>query len=276
MWVFPGGRVDPADPDQRATAVRETAEETGVEVSPERLIRLTRWVTPPGLPSRFDARFFGAVAPAGTEARIASPEVAAVAWLGPAVALEAHARGELAMWQPTFVTLQQLADLEDESDIAAAFRPGDGADRAVIRPLGEGLRRVDQPWAAGIEGRVATGWVVGHREWVVVDPADPTGQTFDAIRQAAAAAGARLAGVAITDLRPEHHAGVEMFAAGLGLPVAGGIGSAVAPYPVTELDDGERLPFGDVLLVARRGVGAGPRRWPGAVSFESPGGLLGQ
>lgn len=68
--AFPGGRVDPADrrttlpgpPDLRpyiATAIRETAEETGLIVDrPERLRYLGRAVTPAGAPLRFHARFF--------------------------------------------------------------------------------------------------------------------------------------------------------------------------------------------------------------------------
>lgn len=68
--AFPGGRVDPLDrqsalsspPALRpfiATAVRETAEETGLVVRhPERLLYLGRAVTPAGWPLRFHARFF--------------------------------------------------------------------------------------------------------------------------------------------------------------------------------------------------------------------------
>ncbi|NJD27574.1 MAG: NUDIX domain-containing protein [Chloroflexi bacterium] len=276
MWVFPGGRVDATDADHRVTAVRETAEESGVAVEPDDLVPLTRWVTPPGLPSRFDARFFGAVVAPGTEARIASPEVAAVAWVQPAAALAAHARGELPMWLPTFVTLQQLDGLGDDADLPGAFGDGGSAGAPEIVALDEGLRRVEQPWAAGIEGRTSTGWIVGRREWVIVDPADPTGETAEAIARAAVAAGARLAGVAVRDLRPERHAGGEMFAAGLGLPVVGGPGAAVAPYPITELADGERVPFGDVALVGRSWATTDESgRWPGTVSFEGPEGLVG-
>src|SRR4029077_8434536 len=66
MYVFPGGGVDEADLDHAAAAVRETREETGIDVDPTTLIPLTRWVTPPGLPSRYDTRFFAAVVPPGT------------------------------------------------------------------------------------------------------------------------------------------------------------------------------------------------------------------
>jgi hypothetical protein len=115
---------------------------------------------------------------------------------------------------------------------------------------------VRQPWAGGIEGRAAVGRIVGKRRLVVVDPSDPTGETTDAILAWARERGAEVEGVAVTDLDPLHHAGVEMFAAGLGLPVVAGPGaSRLATYPVTQLRDGQLVPFGDVPLVARRATG---------------------
>lgn len=273
IYVFPGGRVDPEDVDHAATAVRETREETGIEVDPGELIALSRWVTPLGLPSRYDARFFAAFVRSGTDVRAASDEVADWRWLTPAAALEAVAEGELAMWQPTLVTLQQLAGLGDRAAVAAAFEPGteDLAD-AAFEPIDPGLVRVRQPWAAGIEGRAEPGWLIGRREWVLVNPTDPTGITADAIVAKAARAGARVVAVAITDLDPVHHAGVEMFAAGLALPVIAGPGaSRLAPYPVIELADGDDVPFGDVRLVARTGE---PLAHPESLRYAAPGWML--
>lgn len=252
IYVFPGGRVDDVDRDHTAAAVRETFEETGIEVDPADLIPLGRWVTPPGLPSRYDARFFAAFVAPGTDVQAASDEVADWRWLGPAEALEAVSQGDLAMWLPTVVTLQQLDGLTDRSAIEAAFRPGSGAPEPSFREIDVGLVRVSQPWAAGIEGRTEPGWIVGGREWVLVNPADPTGATAEVIVAMAKEAGARVVAVAITDLEPAHHAGVEIFAAGLALPVVGGVGAGrLAPYPVIELGDGQDVPFGDVPLVAR-------------------------
>lgn len=268
MYVFPGGRVDETDANHAAAAVRETYEETGIAVDPTTLIPLTRWVTPPGLPSRFDARFFAAVVPAGTEVLAASDEVEESRWLSPTDALEAVALGDLEMWQPTVVTLQQLVGLELEGEVRDAFQPGSGAGPPTLRPLDRGLTRLDQPWAAGIEGAIEPGWLVGDRDWIVVNPADPTGETPDAIFAAASAAGARVVAVAVTDLAPRHHAGVEMFAAAMALPVVAGPGAARhAPYPLIELAEGERVPYGDVPLVARHVAGGRPE----AVRYAGPG-----
>ena len=280
MYVFPGGRLDPQDVDHRAAAVRETLEETGIELDAAALIPLSRWVTPPGLPSRFDARFFAALVEPGTDVVAASDEVADWRWLRPADALAAGGAGELGMWQPTVVTLQQLDGLLDRAAVEAAFERDPGSDPASATQFeraGPGLQRVRQPWAGGIEGRHETGWLVGDREWVIVNPADPTGVTTAAMIVHAEAAGAMLAGVAITDLRPAHHAGVEMLAAGLGLPVAAGrTASGVAPYPVIELGDDQRVPFGDVPLTARTPkpeLSGGTNR-PEGLSYEGPGWVL--
>jgi 8-oxo-dGTP pyrophosphatase MutT (NUDIX family) len=273
MYVFPGGRLDPEDADHRAAAVRETLEETGIDLNPAELFPLTRWVTPPGLPSRFDARFFAALVRPGTDVVAASAEVADWRWLRPAAALAA---GELGMWQPTVVTLQQLDGLADRAAIEAAFAPDPDANAssiATFEVVDRGLQRVGQPWAGGIAGRTQVGWLVGEREWVIVNPADPTGETTAAMAARADAAGATLVAVAITDLLPAHHAGVEMLAAGLGLPVvAGRSASELAPYPVIELRDGDAVPFGDVPLTARtaRLASPGDRVRPERLDYEGP------
>jgi 8-oxo-dGTP pyrophosphatase MutT (NUDIX family) len=270
LYVFPGGRLDPEDSDHAAAAIRETFEETGIRLDRASLIPLSRWVTPPGLPSRYDARFFAAFVPPGTDVVAASGEVADWRWLRPADALEAMGEGDLAMWQPTLVTLQQLDGLADPVALEAAFHPGDDDGQPSLETVTDGLIRVDQPWAAGIEGRAESGWLVGHEEWVFVNPSDPTGLTSDVAVEAARVAGARIVAVAITDLEPAHHAGVEMFAAGLALPIVGGPGAArLAPYPVSELGEDEAVPFGDVRLVAH--LDRGPGRRPEALRFSGPG-----
>jgi 8-oxo-dGTP pyrophosphatase MutT (NUDIX family) len=280
LWVFPGGRLDPGESLEQAAA-RETREETGIEIDARALVPMTRWVTPIGLPIRFDARFFGLVVPAETEVVAPSPEVAEARWLSPTAALEGMASGELPMWQPTVVTLQQVEALHGPDDLARAF-PIDAVEPGApgIGASLDGRRHVQGDWGAGIAGRRWSGWLVGEREWVMVNPGDPTGESTLAILEAATVAGASVVGVAIADLDPARHAGVEMFAAGLGLPVAGPVGAAtLAPYPIVELAAGAPVPFGDIRLVARSASGAttaqpGTPRWSersGAIGFEGPG-----
>jgi len=81
--ALPGGRRDPGDADLLETAIRETREETGVDLVSEgvHLGRLDQ-VAPASvrLPSLVIAPFvFGA--PAGAEARVASREIDQVHWV---------------------------------------------------------------------------------------------------------------------------------------------------------------------------------------------------
>jgi 8-oxo-dGTP pyrophosphatase MutT (NUDIX family) len=115
-WVFPGGRIDAQDYDAtrdlmtaaRRAAVREAREEAGITIDADRLVRLSRWVTPEGLPKRFDTWFF--VAPAEHQAvQVDGGEIHAHQWLSPQQALTDHGAGRLDLPPPTFVTLMQLS-----------------------------------------------------------------------------------------------------------------------------------------------------------------------
>src|SRR5215510_14181103 len=90
----------------------ELAERLDLRLRTDLLKPLSRWVTPPGYPRRFDARFFAAVLPEGAaDASIASDEVVAVDWFRPSDALDAMADGRIGLWLPTSSTLQQLEHL---------------------------------------------------------------------------------------------------------------------------------------------------------------------
>lgn len=292
LHVFPGGRVEPADrmadhplgrgmsPDQafrrlagtlepsdalahHIAAVRETLEETGLRILVPDLVPLSRWVTPDALPRRFDVRFFAATVPAGSAISGGSPEVASSRWTTASAALRAAAEGSLEMLLPTLVTLEQLDGLASIDAVAAAFAPGADLDSPVVRPPDDGLAVIEQRWAGGIPGRAAQGWLVGHHDVVLVDPADPTGLTMQAVDVALAERGARLVGIALTGRRPDQRAGVELYATGRGLPVASGIGGG-APYAVEVIEPGERVPFGDVVLVGE----APDEPAPGAIRYR--------
>jgi 8-oxo-dGTP pyrophosphatase MutT (NUDIX family) len=116
-WVFPGGAVDrgegEGDAAFRAAALRELAEEAGIELTdPDALVQFSRWITPAQVKIRFDTWFFLAPAPAGAAATVDGAEVVDARWYSPAGALEASAAGELFLVFPTIKHLEQLAAFE--------------------------------------------------------------------------------------------------------------------------------------------------------------------
>ena len=68
----------------------------------------SRWVTPVGLPKRFDTLFFVARAPAGQVPTVDAGETTTLAWVQPAAALAARSRGEFQMEFATVATVQSL------------------------------------------------------------------------------------------------------------------------------------------------------------------------
>lgn len=131
-WVFPGGRIDDEDrqaagnsPDVREVArwaaVREAKEEAGVAIDTGSLHLLSRWVTPVGLPKRFDTYFFAA--PAGVDAvRVDGGEIDDHRWMLAEDALAAQAQSEIELPPPTFVTLTQLTGHRRATDALSTLR----------------------------------------------------------------------------------------------------------------------------------------------------------
>lgn len=121
-WVFPGGVVDPQDAAgldddveiteneitaARRAGVRETAEETGLQLAEPDLVRISRWVPPPESPRRYQTEFFLAAAPAG-EVVLSPQEHVDAAWLTPAEAFRRQGEGLMELVPPTWVTLHGL------------------------------------------------------------------------------------------------------------------------------------------------------------------------
>lgn len=92
-----------------------------------------RWVTPPMLARRFDARFFLAVAPADQVAVHDDYEATHSEWLSPREAIARWSRDEIKLAPPTYMSLQHLA-LFDSID--AAFADARSRRPPVIQPVG--------------------------------------------------------------------------------------------------------------------------------------------
>jgi glyoxylase-like metal-dependent hydrolase (beta-lactamase superfamily II) len=212
------------------------------------LVPLSRWVTPPGYPRRFDARFFAASMPDGAAPTFEGSEVAGHAWLRPTDALAAMADGRLVLWLPTSTTLQQLEHVRSIEEIRERLAPG-ALGTVEVEPLDDAVTRIVMPAGGGVAGQPVCAYLVGRRRFVLVDPGDPTGPGLERALALAADRGGAIEAIALTHVDPDHAAGTEAIAERLGVQVLTGPGGGrPLPYRVLEAGDLTMLDAGDLAL----------------------------
>ncbi len=149
IWAFPGGAVEDVDTSVertgfddrwRAAGLRETAEEVGIFLTdppdahpacppggdvlqaleqsgarfdPSRLRYLSSWITPVGVPRRFDARFYVATVDPHVEGTLHTDELVAMEWVEPSEILRRVRSEEWAMIFPTVWHVEILAEADD-------------------------------------------------------------------------------------------------------------------------------------------------------------------
>jgi 8-oxo-dGTP pyrophosphatase MutT (NUDIX family) len=165
-WVFPGGVVEPGDyglgdgteiATMRIAAARELFEESGIwlgtplagsdakrrklladeitfasliDESPldfEKLVWTSRWITPIGVPKRFDTYFFLAVVDRDAVASVENVEAVEAIWISPAEAIE-----KLQIVFPTQKNLEALAGFTSAEELLASRR---GVEVPATRPV---------------------------------------------------------------------------------------------------------------------------------------------
>jgi 8-oxo-dGTP pyrophosphatase MutT (NUDIX family) len=151
FWVFPGGGVEAGDgaveeDAHAAAAVRELAEEAGIEsVEPDALVAYSRWITPEGLATRYDTRFYLAAAPEGAEPRPDGVECVDAGWFAPRAALDAYDKGDLRLVFPTLKHFEQVAPFRSAAEllehargrVVEPVRPkvvGSGEEARIVLP----------------------------------------------------------------------------------------------------------------------------------------------
>jgi 8-oxo-dGTP pyrophosphatase MutT (NUDIX family) len=100
----------------------------------DQLAYVSHWITPVGLPKRYDTRFFVARAPAEQEALHDGFETVESAWIEPESALARFSAGELNMISPTLNNLESIASYATTEELLEAKRRVDPATIPTILP----------------------------------------------------------------------------------------------------------------------------------------------
>jgi glyoxylase-like metal-dependent hydrolase (beta-lactamase superfamily II)/8-oxo-dGTP pyrophosphatase MutT (NUDIX family) len=216
-----------------------------------------RWVTPPFSPRRFDTLFFLVGCPRKQEPRIRTAEFDQGGWTVARAAYERWLRSEILVAPPVLHAIKTLADGAGDApdDLVARFLSVPQARREQVRRIEFTpgftcfpLRTPTKPPATHTNA-----YVIGHGDFVVVDPGSPYEDEQAAL---AAFVGELIAGgrtlreIVLTHHHPDHVGGVEPLRAHLG----GGVRVAAHRLTADALGDSVRVDRfveeGDVIELA--------------------------
>jgi len=105
--------------NERRGSLVEMAREENLVLATDRLSYFTHWITPEGMPKRFDTHFFLTTAPAEQQAAHDRLETSEGIWISPA---EALARAEQNQFPIVFATIHQLHDLAAFASVSEALQ----------------------------------------------------------------------------------------------------------------------------------------------------------
>jgi 8-oxo-dGTP pyrophosphatase MutT (NUDIX family) len=162
MWVFPGGKIDAADYDEerndnaaaRVAAARETEEEAGISIPADKFIWFAHWTPPASTARRFATWFFLSSTDGDHEITVDGGEIQNHQWISPLEALEQHAKGEIDLAPPTWVSLYHLSKF-------------DNIDQAIKRFTGQPPRYYQTRVVKDNDGSRVALWDgdAGYPEW---------------------------------------------------------------------------------------------------------------
>jgi 8-oxo-dGTP pyrophosphatase MutT (NUDIX family) len=124
--------------DRHHGAFAALARAEGLRLAADRLLYFGHWITPVGVPRRYDTRFFLAVAPEGQEARHDDHETIAHAWLRPQEALDLCARELLNMRFPTIRTLERFVACATAAELVAEISSAGAVETRLPRITRDG------------------------------------------------------------------------------------------------------------------------------------------
>lgn len=163
-WVFPGGAVDPDDAafsegsllnTMRIAAARELYEEAGIwlgsgdvdfrNLDMERLVWTSRWITPSGVPKRFDTFFFLACTNRDAVVRLQSSEAVDSIWISPADAVQRHMAGNFPLVFPTLKNLEAIVGFRSSAELLEARRNAEISTTQPVLVIEDGQKKIVLP-----------------------------------------------------------------------------------------------------------------------------------
>jgi 8-oxo-dGTP pyrophosphatase MutT (NUDIX family) len=123
--------------NQREGSLVELAHKEHLKLATDHLAYFAHWITPEGMPKRYDTHFFLAVAPVEQEAVYDQLETSDGVWIQPAVALQRFKEGTFPLAFPTY---HQLRDLANYSQVQEALEATATRYVPTHRPL---LKHID-------------------------------------------------------------------------------------------------------------------------------------
>jgi 8-oxo-dGTP pyrophosphatase MutT (NUDIX family) len=137
------------------TTFRQVLTENGLLLALDELVPYAHWITPEGMPKRFDTWFFLAAAPPDQAGAHDGKESTDSIWVSPR---EALAGGESGRFKLPFPTTRNLIRLGKQSAVKAALDDSRGKPIVTVTPvmtkLNNGGRQLRIPLEAGYDGEI--------------------------------------------------------------------------------------------------------------------------
>lgn len=217
-----------------------------------------RWLTPPYLQVRFDARFFLVEAPAQQQATVWPGELAAGEWIRPQDALERWEEGSALLHPPNLNALRVMARFTTVAAAASELAAPPWCDDFVARHLEfqRGVHVVPLLTPTLPPATHTNAYLLGTKDLLIVDPGSPDDEEcarLVTVVRELMADGAVPCAIVLTHHHGDHTGGVKYVSEQLSLPVwAHALSADRVPVKVSRL-----LADGDVLELD----GPFPMRW---------------
>ena len=179
-----------------------------------------RWVTPPFMPVRFDARFFLVEVPPGTRAEVWPGEAAEGSWVRPADALTLWHEGRALLHPPNRHALNVLSRVRRTVDAVAWLAAPTAADTRI--EFQRGIRLVALRTPTLLPATHTNAWLLGTGELLIVDPGASEPSELDRLAahvKGLAAEDCRPVAVVLTHHHLDHVGGARGTSERLGVPV---------------------------------------------------------